>query len=50
MENKESWFWSEEWQAGEREAEQHIRDGNVSKKMSKDEIMEHLDSLMKNSK
>lgn len=26
----QAWFWTEEWQEGEREAEQEIRAGNVS--------------------
>lgn len=26
----QAWFWSPEWQEGEREAEQDIRDGRVS--------------------
>lgn len=23
------WFWTEEWQAGERKVEEHIREGNI---------------------
>lgn len=42
----QSWFWSDEWQAGEREAEEHIRNGNVSAKMDLDDMMGHLDRLM----
>lgn len=42
----QAWFWTEEWQAEEREAEQHIRDGNVSHEMDLDDIMGHLDSFM----
>jgi hypothetical protein len=42
----QQWFWSEEWQEGEREAEEQMQNGQVSEKMNADEIMAHLDSLM----
>lgn len=45
----QAFFWSDEWQEGEREAKQNIRDGNISEKMNANEIMAHLDNLMEKS-
>lgn len=45
----QSWFWSEEWQAGEREAEEYIRKGHVSAEMDFEDAMNHLDNLMAES-
>ena len=41
----QAWFWSKEWQAGEREAEADMKAGRVTKAMDVDEAMAHLDSL-----
>ena len=30
MDPEQTWFWSPEWQAGEREVEEDIREGRVS--------------------
>ncbi len=41
----QAWFWSPEWQAGEREAEEDIRAGRVSGPFrSVDELRKHLGS------
>ncbi|ECP9029937.1 AbrB/MazE/SpoVT family DNA-binding domain-containing protein [Campylobacter jejuni] len=45
----QAWFWTEEWQADEREVEQHIREGIISKEMDLDDVMGHLDKLMSDS-
>lgn len=45
----QSWFWTEEWQAEEREAEENVRKGHVSEEMDFDAMMNHLDSLMAES-
>jgi AbrB family looped-hinge helix DNA binding protein len=39
----QTWFWTEKWQEGEREAEEDIRAGRVSE--SFDDVDELLDSL-----
>ena len=38
----QSYFWTKEWQAGEREAEQDIRKGRVKKFKSVKELMDDL--------
>jgi hypothetical protein len=47
--NEQSWFWAKEWQDGEKEAEEQLKNGKASKKMDSAEMMTHLDGLMKNS-
>jgi hypothetical protein len=40
----QAWFWTPEWQAGEREAEEESRTGRVSGPFrSIDELKKHLD-------
>ena len=29
IDESQAWFWTEEWQAGERKVEEYIREGNV---------------------
>jgi hypothetical protein len=41
----QSWFWTEEWQKEEREVENQIKNGNVTKPMSIEEVLKHLDYL-----
>lgn len=36
------WFWTEEWQKGEREADEDIKAGRVSSPMSGDELLAKL--------
>jgi AbrB family looped-hinge helix DNA binding protein len=45
IDKSQAWFWTKEWQDGEREADEDIRMGRVSKAMNLDELMEHLDKL-----
>jgi AbrB family looped-hinge helix DNA binding protein len=45
IDRSQAWFWTKEWQDGEREADEDIRMGRVSKAMNLDELMEHLDKL-----
>lgn len=39
------WFWTERWQAMEREADEDVAAGRVSHAMDIDEFIEHLRSL-----
>ncbi len=36
----QSWFWTEEWQEGEREASEEIREGKLSPRLYNMEEME----------
>ena len=36
------WFWSDEWQAGERNVDKYIREGNVQEFDSMDEFLRTL--------
>ena len=40
----QKWFWTEEWQQGEREAEEDIRRGNVKKFDDIHDLIEELES------
>jgi len=39
----QEWFWTEEWQKGEREADEDIREGRISEPMSLDEMREYFE-------
>jgi len=41
----EAWWYSEEWQAGEREASNEVKDGEVSEAMEGAELDQYLDDL-----
>lgn len=41
----EAWFWTEWWQAGEREVDQHVRRGEVTVSDSADDFMADLAAL-----
>ncbi len=42
----QAWFWTPEWQAGEKEASMEIQQGHLSRKLlSAEDIRQHLDSL-----
>jgi len=43
----QAWFWSEEWQKEEREAEQQIKEGRLSEPMNLDDTLADLDKLSK---
>ncbi len=44
--DEQAWFWTPEWQDGEREASKEIREGGLSPKFrSMNEIREHLSEL-----
>jgi AbrB family looped-hinge helix DNA binding protein len=45
----QSYFWTEAWQAEEREAEEYIRKDHVSGEMDLEDMMNHLDGLMAES-
>ena len=46
VEDEQAWFWTPEWQDGEREASKEIREGQLSPKFhSMDEIREYLSEL-----
>lgn len=38
-----AWFWTKEWQEGEKEAEQDIRTGKVKKFKSVEDLIKDLD-------
>lgn len=40
-----AWFWSEEWQAGEREADEDISNGRYKKFTTVNELLGYLDGL-----
>ncbi len=41
----QAWFWTERWQAGEREADEDIAAGRVSHAMDVDEFIAHLERM-----
>jgi len=45
IDKSQAWFWTKEWQDGEREADEDIRLGRVSKPMDLENLMKHLDGL-----
>lgn len=40
----QAWFWTSEWQKGEREADEDIKEGRVSEAMTVDEMREYFDA------
>ena len=38
----QAWFWTEEWQAGEREVDERVARGDVQEFASGEELMAHL--------
>ena len=40
----QAWFWTDRWQATEREADAHVRDGHVRVHDGPDELFAYLDS------
>lgn len=43
----QAWFWGEEWQRAEREAEEDLKNGNISEPMDSKEALAHLKKLRK---
>lgn len=41
----EAWFWTERWQAGEREVDAHIATGEVTEHASGEDFLAHPDAL-----
>ncbi|MFD6425368.1 AbrB/MazE/SpoVT family DNA-binding domain-containing protein [Streptomyces sp. NPDC060198] len=41
----QTWFWTERWQAGEREADEDIDAGRTTRHADEDAFLEHLDNL-----
>lgn len=41
----QAWYWSKEWQEGEKEADEDLKAGRITKAMNKDEALKHLDDL-----
>lgn len=41
----QAWFWTEEWQAGEREVDEHIARGELTTFDSVDELVEYLNAM-----
>jgi isochorismate hydrolase len=48
--NDQSWFWTDEWQAGEKEATADMKAGRYTECNSIEEVHEFLDSLKKGEK
>ena len=44
IDRSQTWFWSKEWQAMEKEADEDIKHGRVQKARSVKELIEKLDS------
>jgi mRNA interferase RelE/StbE len=44
IDRSQSWFWSKEWQASEKEAEKDIEKGRVQKAGDVKELMDKLNS------
>ncbi|WP_235793119.1 AbrB/MazE/SpoVT family DNA-binding domain-containing protein [Virgibacillus salidurans] len=44
IEKDQAWFWTEEWQKGEREADEDIKAGRVKSFKNAEEAIEWLDS------
>lgn len=45
IDKDQAWFWTPEWQEGERETDEDIKAGRVTKPMSLEELMKHLESF-----
>ena len=45
--SREEWFWTEEWQAGERKADEDIAQGRYSEVETVEELLVYLDGLEK---
>ena len=46
IDKDQAWFWTEEWQEGEREASEDIREGRISRPFkSVEELDKHLDNI-----
>ncbi len=39
----QEWFWTREWQEGEREADEDIKEGRISEPMTVDEMRRFFD-------
>lgn len=42
----QAWFWTERWQAREREADAHVEAGEVTTHGSADDFLTHLDAVV----
>lgn len=42
----QAWFWTERWQAREREADAHVEAGEVTTHESAEDFLEHLDAVV----
>lgn len=41
----QAWFWTERWQAREREVDQHVKAGRVTVHEDGDSFLDHVDAL-----
>ena len=44
VDEDQAWFWTEEWQKGERKADEDVKAGRVKKFKSAAEAVKHLES------
>jgi bifunctional DNA-binding transcriptional regulator/antitoxin component of YhaV-PrlF toxin-antitoxin module len=42
----QAWFWTDRWQAREREAEEHVEAGQVTTHDSAEDFLTHLDAVV----
>src|SRR4051812_12477239 len=47
LDPEQAWFWTPEWQAGEREAEEDLREGRSTIYLSDEEFAAAMDAKMK---
>lgn len=45
----QAWFWTQRWQQMEREVDEHVSAGNVTRHESSDDFLAHLDKLATDS-
>lgn len=43
VDNSQSWFWTKEWQEGEKEVDEAIREGKTTSFKSVDEMRRHFE-------
>ena len=45
----QAWFWTEHWQQREREVDDHVASGRVTRFDPREDFLSHLDSLADSS-
>jgi len=47
---EQAWFWTEHWQAREREVDEHVAAGRVTVHESTEDFLDHLDAVDSSAK